>query len=73
MKRNIIIFDDTEVRRHLLPLSYTRPVAHLRVGITTIDEKWRSMLGEATYSYLTVPYLKGKYPLKAEVPIEVTP
>ena len=54
MKRNIIIFDDTEVRRHLLPLSYTRPVAHLRVGITTIDEKWRSMLVEATYSYLTV-------------------
>ena len=39
MKRNIIIFDDTEVRRHLLPLSYTRPVALLRVGITTIDEK----------------------------------
>jgi len=65
MKRNIIIFDDTEVRRHLLPLSYTRPVAHLRVGITTIDEKWRSMLGDATYSYLTVPYLKGKYPLRA--------
>ena len=65
MKRNIIIFDDTEVRRHLLPLNYTRPVAHLRVGITTIDEKWRSMLGEATYSYLTVPYLKGKYPLRA--------
>lgn len=65
MKRNIIIFDDTEVRRHLLPLSYTRPVALLRVGITTIDEKWRSMLGEASYSYLTVPYLKGKYPLRA--------
>ena len=65
MKRNIIIFDDTEVRRHLLPLSYTRPVALLRVGITTIADKWRSMLGEATYSYLSVPYLKGKYPLKA--------
>ena len=65
MKRNIIIFDDTEVRRHLLPLSYTRPVALLRVGITTIDEKWRSMLGEANYSYLSVPYLKGKYPLRA--------
>lgn len=65
MKRNIIIFDDTEVRRHLLPLSYTRPVALLRVGITTIDEKWRALLGEAQYSYLSVPYLKGKYPLKA--------
>lgn len=66
MKRNIIIFDDTDVRRNLLPLSYTRPVAMLRVGITTIDEKWRSMLGkEHTYSYLTVPYLKQKFPVTA--------
>ena len=62
MKRNIIIFDDNKVRRRLLPLTYTRPTALLRVGITTIDEKWRSMLGEATYSYLTVPYLKKKFP-----------
>ena len=66
MKRNIIIFDDTEVRRNMLPLSYTRPVALLRVGITTIDEKWRSLLGDATYSYLTVPYLKAKFPLVAQ-------
>lgn len=65
MKRNIIIFDDNNVRRRLLPLTYTRPTAMLRVGITTIDEKWRAMLGDASYSYLTVPYLKKKYPLKA--------
>ena len=64
MKRNIIIFDDTQVRRRLLPLTYTRPTALLCVGITTIDEKWRAMLGEATFSYLTVPYLKKKFPLK---------
>lgn len=36
---NIILFDDNEVRRHLLPLTYTRPTALLRVGITTIEEK----------------------------------
>lgn len=65
MKRNIIIFDDTDIRRQLLPLTYTRPTALLRVGITTIDEKWRAMLGDATYSYLTVPYLKKKFPLRA--------
>ncbi len=65
MKRNIIIFDDTDIRRHLLPLTYTRPTALLRVGITTIDEKWRTMLGDATFSYLTVPYLKKKFPLRA--------
>ena len=65
MKRNIIIFDDTDIRRQLLPLTYTRPTAMLRVGITTIAEKWQAMLGEATYSYLTVPYLKQKFPLRA--------
>lgn len=66
MKRNIIIFDDNEVRKGLLPLTFTRPVAELRVGITTIAEKWRLMLGDdATYSYLTVPYLKPKYGPKA--------
>ena len=61
--RNIILFDDNEVRKHLMPFTYTRPTAQLRVGITTISEKWQSMLGEATYSYLTVRYLKKKYPL----------
>ncbi|MBQ9575944.1 MAG: glucose-1-phosphate thymidylyltransferase [Muribaculaceae bacterium] len=61
--RNIILFDDNEVRKHLMPFTYTRPTALLRVGITTISEKWQSMLGEATYSYLTVPYLKKKFPL----------
>lgn len=66
MKRNIIIFDDSKVRRNLLPLTYTRPTALLRVGITTIDEKWRTMLGDAVFSYLTVPYLKKKFPLKAK-------
>ena len=63
--RNIILFDDTDVRRQLLPLTYTRPTALLRIGITTIEEKWRSLLGASSMSYLTVPYLKEKYRLKA--------
>ena len=62
--RNIILFDDNEVRKHLMPFTYTRPTALLRVGISTISEKWQSMLGEATYSYLTVRYLKKKFPLR---------
>ena len=61
--RNVILFDDNEVRRHLMPFTYTRPTALLRVGITTIGEKWQSLLGEANYSYLTVRYLKKKFPL----------
>ena len=65
---NVIFYDDNDVRRHLLPLTYTRPTALLRVGITTIEEKWRSMLGNGnTYSYLTATHLKAKYPLKARI------
>ena len=64
--RNIIIFDDNDVRKQLLPLTYTRPIAKIRVGITTIEEKWRSMLGEANYSWSTASYLKAKYPLHSE-------
>lgn len=36
---NIILFDDNEVRKNLLPLTYTRPIAHLRLGIDTLEEK----------------------------------
>lgn len=60
---NVIFFESTEVRRNLLPLTYTRPVARLRMGIDTIEEKWRAALGEDnTYSYLTATYLKAKFP-----------
>lgn len=64
--RNIIIFDDNEVRKQLLPLTYTRPIAKIRIGITTIEEKWRAMLGEGRFSWLTASYLQEKFPLHAE-------
>ena len=64
---NIIFFDDNEVRKNLLPLTYTRPTAMLRCGITTIASKWKAAIGDEkmTYSFLTVPYLKAKFPLIA--------
>ena len=42
--RNIIIFDDTVVRANLLPLTYTRPVGAIRLGIDTLAEKWQAFL-----------------------------
>ena len=59
--RNIILFDAAEVRENLLPMTFTRPVPDLRVGILTIREKWERVL-ESAYSYLTVDYLQEKYP-----------
>ncbi len=57
---NIILFDAHEVRENLLPLSFTRPVADFRVGITTIRQKWEKVL-PGNYSYLTEDYLSKKY------------
>lgn len=58
---HIILFDDPVVKVDLLPFTYTRPVALLRCGILTLAEKWQHDL-PGTYSYLTDPYLQGKFP-----------
>jgi len=58
---NFVFFDDHS-RNHLLPLTFTRPAADIRVGILTIREKWEHYLGEKT-STLTEDYLSTKYPI----------
>jgi UDP-N-acetylglucosamine diphosphorylase/glucosamine-1-phosphate N-acetyltransferase len=58
--RHFILFDDR--RTDLLPLTFTRPVADLRVGILTIREKWEKYL-QASVTCLTEPYLQEKYPV----------
>ncbi|HYF66794.1 MAG TPA: GlmU family protein [Ohtaekwangia sp.] len=61
---NLILFDDPILRVALLPFTYTRPVAKIRVGILTIDEKWAKWLG-STPSFQTAPYLQKKFPTKS--------
>jgi UDP-N-acetylglucosamine diphosphorylase/glucosamine-1-phosphate N-acetyltransferase len=58
---NTVLFDDL-IWEDLLPLTYTRPVPELRIGITTIHEKWQSYASNV--SYKTQDYLQGKFPLK---------
>ncbi len=58
----IILFDGA-VRQTLLPLTFTRPVADLRIGILTIAEKWQKYLAQET-SFLTQDYLQSKFPLQ---------
>jgi len=58
---NYILFDGT-VRNQLLPFTYTRPVADIRVGVMTIREKWEKHLGFTT-STITEEYLSEKYPM----------
>ena len=58
---SIILFETPTLRQQLLPLSYTRPVSELRIGILTIKEKWAKRL-QLPISYLTAQYLAPKFP-----------
>ena len=58
---NYILFDGT-VRNALLPFTFTRPVADIRIGILTIREKWEKYLGYTTTT-LTEEYLSEKFPM----------
>ena len=58
---NYILFDGA-VRTQLLPFTFTRPVADIRVGILTIREKWEKFLNTTT-STITEDYLSEKWPM----------
>lgn len=58
---NYILFDGT-VRNALLPFTFTRPVADIRIGILTIREKWEKFLNSTTTT-VTEDYLSEKYPM----------
>lgn len=61
---NIILFDDS-TWEELLPLTFTRPVSEIRIGILTIREKWEKITSSKV-SYFTKSYLQDKFPLKVE-------
>ena len=63
MQTNNIILFDNDARTRLLPLTYTRPICELRVGILTIREKWEKHL-EGEVSYITEDYLSDKFDIK---------
>ncbi|WP_192823488.1 GlmU family protein [Rufibacter sp. LB8] len=58
---NLILFDEPVLRANLLPFTFTRPVADIRIGILTIAQKWSTLSNEPV-SYLTQDYLQGKFP-----------
>jgi len=62
---NYILFDESNVKTNLLPLTFMRPVADIRIGILTIREKWEKMLKTKT-STLTDGYLSRKFPIVKE-------
>lgn len=56
-----IILHDLDAHLDFAPLSLTRPVGNLRMGIFTNDERWRMFLPNASVSFSTSSYLSDKY------------
>ncbi len=56
---NYILFDD-DSGLSLKPLTHTRPVAEIRIGILRIREKWEKFF-EGDFSFLTADFLQRKY------------
>ena len=55
-----LVFVDID-RERFLPFAFTRPLAKLRVGILTLEEKWFKRLGAENCSYDTEDYLSTKF------------
>lgn len=59
MCMDITLFDPAETRRSLLPFTFTRPIADIRIGILKISEKWEHHgfnIGFATEDYLSAKF-----------------
>lgn len=61
---NIILFDDY-LWDELLPLTFTRPVSGIRIGILTIQEKWKKITGFPVSNF-SRPMLSELFPSKIE-------
>lgn len=58
---SILFVDQPQARKRLHPLTFTRPVAHLRVGILTLAEKWIRYLQVDEFGFFTEAYLQAKF------------
>ncbi len=56
-----VVFDTQESRLQLLPITYTRPVGDIRIGILTMKERWQHFL-QGTYYYSTAEHLRELFP-----------
>ncbi|HTF82183.1 MAG TPA: putative sugar nucleotidyl transferase, partial [Cytophagales bacterium] len=59
---NTVLFEDKSTWENLLPFTFTRPTAEIRVGILKISEKWERYLN-VKVSFVTEEYLSEKYKL----------
>ncbi len=57
-----VVLHDNNKWLKFAPLTLTRPVGNLRMGILTNDERWRFLLPHVEVGFATEEYLSGKFP-----------
>ena len=56
-----LVFSDAQYWEDFLPLTFTRPVAEMRMGILTFSERWKKLLDIDKVFYITENYLQDKF------------
>ncbi|WP_185876750.1 putative sugar nucleotidyl transferase [Blattabacterium cuenoti] len=59
---NFILYDGIEWK-NLFPITLTRPVSEIRLGLFTIKERWEKYIGKKSCGIITHPFLSKKYSL----------
>lgn len=57
---SFVLIDSPEIWKGFLPLTFTRPLSGIRIGILTVKEKWEKHLNSDGF-YSTQDYLQQKY------------
>lgn len=58
---HVTFVDDEITWLNLLPLTYTKPISTLRIGVFTIQEKWEKQLHVTLSGYKTKEYLQDRF------------
>ena len=58
---NIIFFETEKQLSAFYPLTFSRPIAALRLGILTIAQKWKHDLNARQTGFLTLPHLRRRF------------
>ena len=56
-----LVFSDAQYWEDFLPLTFTRPVAEMRMGILTFVERWKKLLEIDEVFYITEDFLQHKF------------
>ena len=56
-----LVFSDAQYWEDFLPLTFTKPVAEMRMGILTFAERWKKLLSIDEVCYITEDYLQEKF------------